>query len=139
MLFSAQAGTERMIIRPLGEEANQPSHELSHFTNRVDELAAYQRVLEIPHGQPIPLLMFYGVGGAGKSWLLKRFRQQTLSTPTVYIDLDPSLGGGSWSNSPSRTLAEIRRQLGDRVACPRFDLAYAWLRYKEGNSDEPSF
>ncbi len=127
------------MIRPLGEKNTTPSEELSHFTNRVDEIAAFNRILEIPDGQPIPLLMFYGVGGAGKSWLLKRMRQQTQTIPTVFLDLDPGSSDQPFRNNPSRAFAEIRRQLGDSVKCPRFDLAYAWLRYKEGDSDEPLF
>ena len=65
MLVSAQVDPERMILS-LTEEASKPSHELTHSTNRFDKLTDYERALEIPNGQPIPLLMSYGVGGAGK-------------------------------------------------------------------------
>ena len=79
------------MFRPLGQKNTTPSEELSYFTNRVDELTAFNRILNIPESQPIPVLMFYGVGGAGKSWLLKRLRQQTEDIPTVYQDLDPTV------------------------------------------------
>ena len=123
----------------LGQINTTPSEELSYFTNRVDELTAFNRILNIPEKQPIPVLMFYGVGGAGKSWMLKRLKQQIKAIPTVYLDLDPKVSEQSWGKEPSLAFAEIRRQLGTSIKCPRFDLAYTWLRYKEGRSEEPMF
>lgn len=116
------------MFRPLGEKTTTPSEELSHFTNRISEMAAFNRVLKIPSKQPIPLLMFYGVGGTGKSWMLKRLRQQSETIPTAYLDLDSSAGDQSLGKDSSRAYAEIRRQLGTSIKCPRFDLAYACLR-----------
>ena len=123
----------------LGQINTTPSEELSYFTNRVDELTAFNRILNIPEKQPIPVLMFYGVGGAGKSWMLKRLKQQIKTIPTVYLDLDPKVSEQSWGKEPSLAFAEIRRQLGTSIKCPRFDLAYTWLRNKEGRSEEPVF
>jgi len=126
------------MFTPIGENTTTPSEQLAHFTNRVEEVSTFERILKIAHDQPIPLLMFYGVGGAGKSWMLKRLRQQT-QIPTAYLDLDPRIGDQSWGKDSSRALAEIRRQFGSSIQCPRFDLAYAWLRYHEGRTDEPLF
>jgi hypothetical protein len=56
--------------------------------------------------------MFYGVGGIGKSWLLRRLRE-TVSVPpelpTALIDFDPAIGGASYMNDRGFALAEIRR------------------------------
>ena len=130
-----------MPFAPLDENLSPPSQELRHFTNRVSELEAFRRALAIPAGQDVPAIMFYGVGGTGKSWVLKRL-QQSLdgSLPCAYLDLDHSNPGGAACHTDwSRALAEIRRQLGADVFCPRFDLAYAFIRYKEGAGDEPLF
>jgi hypothetical protein len=116
-----------------------PSAELRHSTNRDDEQVAFQRILDIPTSEPVPLLMFYGVGGAGKSWPLKRLRQHADQLPSAHIDLDPRLGGQAFLSDPSRVLGDLRRQMGSSVHCPRFDMAYTWLRFKEGVEDEPSF
>src|SRR5262249_11506137 len=55
--------------------------------------------------------------------------------PSALIDFDPTTGGASYQNDSGFALAEIRRQLG--VECPRFDLAYAMMRFKQGEGDEP--
>ena len=117
----------------------KPSEELAHFTNREKEQDIFRHALEAPESEPPPLIMFYGVGGAGKSCLLKRLRQQADQLPTAYVDLDPRFGSQAHRTDPSRVLGDIRRQLGASVRCPRFDLAYTWLRYKEGLQDEPNF
>jgi|GEM_PF-6230280 len=51
----------------LEDERNLPGAEFAHFTNRVDELAALRRVLALPSDEPLPMLLCYGVGGAGKT------------------------------------------------------------------------
>ena len=58
-----------------------PSQELRHFTNREQERHVLSRLLALPSGQPVPVVMFYGVGGTGKSWLLRRSRRSTAGNP----------------------------------------------------------
>ena len=114
-----------------------PSQELRHFTNRDHERCVLGRLLALPPGQPLPVVMFYGVGGTGKSWLLRRLRADWLSElPSALLDLDPQSGGAPYHTDYSRALAELRRQLAS-VECPRFDLAYSWLRFHEGVKEEP--
>ncbi|MCA9081866.1 MAG: hypothetical protein KDA58_15000, partial [Planctomycetaceae bacterium] len=124
----------------LGDQRPAPAAELRNFTNRVSEQTAFERILNLDGGHVAPVLMFYGVGGAGKTWLLRKLRG-TLPDgfPTAYLDLDPMTGGVDYANNSARSLAEIRRQMGPAVSCPRFDLAYTWLRVKEGAGDEPLF
>src|SRR5271156_1298200 len=113
------------------------SQRLQNFVNREAQLGILKRVLDLPAGQPLPVLMFSGVGGSGKSWLLRKLREALpAGIPAASIDLEPSTGGTPYHADSSRSLAELRRQFAD-VDFPRFDLAYAWLRYKEGVKEEP--
>jgi hypothetical protein len=124
------------VPRTLNQTA-VPSQELRHFTNRVSELQVFRDAVNLPAGTPLPVLMFYGVGGIGKSWLLRRLRQEVASTlPSALLDFEPSIGGTPYHADSARSLAELRRQLTG-VICPRFDLAYAWLRHNEGSGNEP--
>jgi len=127
------------VFPSLNDNDTTPSKEFTNFTNRVVELEAFNRLLKIPHGEDIPCLSFYGVGGIGKTWLLKHFHLQSAALPTAFIDLDSNSGGQSYQQDPARALGEIRRQLGSSLKCPRFDLAYTWLRFHQGVNDEPLF
>lgn len=113
------------------------SRQFEHFTNRHKELDALQSVLDLAEGKPLPVLMFWGVGGNGKSWLLRKLREALPpALPSALLDFEPLTGGTPYHTDSSRALAELRRQMAS-VAFPRFDLAYAWLRHKEGVTDEP--
>ncbi len=122
--------------RSLKENA-APSQELRHFTNRTNELKVFHTAMDLPAGTPLPVLMFYGVGGTGKSWLLKKLRAEVAgAVPSALLDFEPLSGGTAYHTDSARSLAELRRQF-DGVVCPRFDLAYAWLGHKGGGGDEP--
>ena len=115
-----------------------PGQELKNFTDRDDELAQFQRLLALEEPTQIPALMFYGVGGTGKSWLLKRFREWLAGGPmfpSAYVDFDRRSGGPSYASDFSNLLAEIWRQLD--VECPRFETAYAWMRFEQGAGERP--
>ncbi len=127
------------MFKPLDDDYASPSEEISNFTNRENEQEVLRRVLNLPEGATLPVLMFYGVGGTGKTWLLQKLRQcLDKEIPSAYLDLDPRSGASGYFSDSSRALAEIRRQFRT-VTCPRFDLAYAWIRYKESAGDEPLF
>ena len=113
------------------------SSQLKNFTNRESELAVFQRGLARMR-TPLPVLAFYGVGGNGKTWLIRRLAESAGTVPTALIDLEPRAGGSPLHTDSARALAEIRGQFED-VACPRFDLALAWLRFRQGVNDEPQF
>lgn len=125
-----------MKKRLYGKAGLEPT--VQHFTNREAELALVQRLVDTSADGQLPLVMFYGVGGAGKSWLIRRLRetlQEEVRLPHAVLDLDGGFGGALYRQDPAAALGEIRRQLG--VACPRFDLAYSMLRFKQGEGDEP--
>lgn len=115
-----------------------PTQQLRHFTNREKERDVLKR-LRTKRDGPLPVVMFYGVGGAGKSWLLGKLKeelaQECASLPTALLDLDPRAGGTTFHTDYSRALAAVRQKF--HLTCPRFDLAYAWIRHKEGITDEP--
>ncbi len=105
---------------------SSPSQELRHFTNREEERHVLRRLLDLPSGQPLPVVVFYGVGGTGKSWLLRRLRADLPpEIPSALLDFDPLSGGAPYHTDSSRALAELRRQLAS-VECPRFDLVYSF-------------
>ena len=120
------------------EVRRQPRDLLKDFTDREDSLAVFRRHLHRPPGDGPPVLMFYGVGGRGKSWLLRRLCADLAedgAVPSAFIDLDPALQGARFHHDLGALLAEVWRQLD--VECPRFELAYAMMRFKQGAGDQP--
>jgi tetratricopeptide (TPR) repeat protein len=117
-----------------GRREHTPSDEIARFTDREDQRDLFHRYLNSPTEPPV--LMFYGVGGAGKTWLLKKLRQEMpAGVPAAYLDFDPQTGGQRFVMDPAAALYEIRQQLGRDA--PRFDLAFAMLRHKQGAAEEP--
>ena len=117
-----------------GRRENTPSNEIARFTDREDQQRVFRRYLHSPTEPPV--LMFYGVGGAGKTWLLKKLKQETRAdVPTAYLDFDAQAGGQRFTLDPAAALYEIRQQIGRDA--PRFDLAFAMLRHKQGAAEEP--
>ena len=85
-----------------------------------------------------PVLMFFGVGGAGKTWLLKKLQQQVpVEVPVAFLDFDTRNGGQRFLDDPAAMIYAIRDKFGQ--AAPRFDLAYGMLRHKQGVLKEPAF
>jgi tetratricopeptide (TPR) repeat protein len=126
-----------MAIRDKGLRGASAS-EHKNFTDRDRELAIFERLLDLDEPAHLPALMFFGVGGTGKSWLLKRFRRLVDDEPTLaaaWIDFDRKSGGPSYVSDFSTLLAELWRQLD--VECPRFETAYAWMRFKQSAGDRP--
>jgi tetratricopeptide (TPR) repeat protein len=124
-------------------QAARPSQELRHFTNREKEEAVLRRHLDAAEGSALPVVMFYGVGGVGKTWLTKRLRgllsEAPLGSlgaplPSARLDLDEKVGS-RFHKDPAAAYLQIRLDLG--VECPAFDLAYAMLRHKQNGGAEP--
>jgi tetratricopeptide (TPR) repeat protein len=107
---------------------------MSRFTDRDPQQAIFHR--HLASAAESPVLVFFGVGGAGKTWLLQKLRETLpASLPSAYLDLEPRAGGQRFLADPAAGLREIRQQFG--VPAPRFDLAYAMMRFKEGALAEP--
>ncbi len=119
-----------------GRHARTPSDEIARFTDREDLQEIFRRY-SYSSTEP-PVLMFYGMGGAGKSWLLKKLRLQMPSDiPQAFLDFDTTAGGRRFILDPAVALYDIRHQL--QKPAPRFDLAFAMMRHKQGVADEPGF
>jgi tetratricopeptide (TPR) repeat protein len=117
-----------------GRREHTPSDEIARFTDRDGQRNVFHRYLNFPTEPPV--LMFYGVGGAGKTWLLKKLRlEMPADVPAAYLDLDAQAGGQKFALDPAAGLCEIRQQIGRDA--PRFDLAFAMLRHKQGAAEEP--
>jgi hypothetical protein len=49
-----------------------PDNALAYFTDREELIDAFHRHLDAPEGEPLRVLVFYGVGGIGKTTLVKK-------------------------------------------------------------------
>jgi len=117
-----------------GRRTSTTSDELARFTDREDQQALFQR--QLFSAQEPPVLMYFGVGGAGKTWLLKRLRSQVpADIPSAYLDFDVAAGGKRFGLDPATALQSIQHQLA--APAPRFDLALATMRHKQGGAAEP--
>ena len=115
-----------------------PGQELKNFTGRDDELARFERLLALEEPTQIPVLMFYGVGGTGKSWLLKASAK---GSQEVRLSPRPtSTSTGDQGARPTRATSPTCSQKSGGeldVECPRFETAYGWMRFKQGAGERP--
>ncbi len=108
---------------PSDEETSQPGRpeNFNRFVNRAKERERLLGLIKAPAGSHLPILMFHGVAGQGKSWLLRELCQ--LAMPHVPA---ATLNFASLSSANlSAWLLLIRNRL--KRAAPRFDLAQAVL------------
>ncbi len=110
---------------------------LEYFTNRENAIEAFKRYLNAPEGEPMQVLNFYGVGGIGKSTLLRKLwdiaEREYPKLPRALFNLD-SLRDHF---HPYREVLlswrlDIERQHG--VKFPRFDLCLAVMLAREGDT-----
>jgi hypothetical protein len=120
---------------PLGDDAPVITH---YFTNRTDQKEQLRAILDTPRGEPVPVLAWYGVAGAGKSSLLRHLRELLR---TEHPDVPHAL----WefregAFEPERVLTGLRNGLvdwsvdlpGRDFAFPRFDVVRAMLSMQLG-------
>ncbi len=110
---------------------------LEYFTNRENAIEAFKRYLNAPEGEPMQVLNFYGVGGIGKSILLRKLwdiaERDYSRLPRALFNLD-SLRDHF---HPYREVLlswrlDLERQHG--VKFPRFDLCLAVMLAHEGDT-----
>ncbi len=118
--------------------SDPPTENLLHFTNRVDELELFRTRITGKAGIALPMLMFYGVGGAGKTWLLRKMREAAAAEklPAARLDFAEDVGGGRYHSDPAAALADLSTQL--EVSCPQFELAYAMMLHRQGGKEGPA-
>ncbi len=126
------------MVKSLAQPLPNSDWRLDDFTNRQDELLLFQKYLKADWNARLPVLMFHGAAGVGKTLLLERFRQEAdkANLPFAHLDFEERSGGVSCFSDPATALAALRSQLG--VACPRFDVAYAVVRRKEDKKAQPT-
>ncbi|MBS1835455.1 MAG: hypothetical protein JST65_22245 [Acidobacteria bacterium] len=115
-----------------------PSLLQERFTDRQEPLQIFHRYLEAVQG-PFPALMFYGMGGIGKSWLLRKLRLELTGVhamPSVLIDYTKEQDSNPFLADSLLFLAEVRRLT--EWPCPQFDLAFAFTLVKRYRMDEAS-
>jgi GTPase SAR1 family protein len=123
----------------LGKQ-RRPCYPDKEFTNRDSQRSSFQTVVgelaNVPEkGAKFKVITYYGVGGVGKSSLLKQLRKDLLkqSSKAAYSSVDfadPSL------RVVSRALLELQRNItcNERLSLPHFELAYS-LYFKKRNPD----
>ena len=116
-----------------GSRTHTPSDEMARFTDREGQQATFQRHLHSVNEPQV--LVFYGVGGTGKTWLLKKLQEQVPDgIPWAYLNFDVSDFGKRYVDDPVAAFQSIKQQLS--VPTPRFDLALAILHKKQGHLTE---
>jgi tetratricopeptide (TPR) repeat protein len=106
---------------------------MARFTDREGQQATFQRHLHSVNEPQV--LVFYGVGGTGKTWLLKKLQEQVPDgIPWAYLNFDVSDFGKRYVDDPVAAFQSIKQQLS--VPTPRFDLALAMLHHKQGHMTE---
>ena len=117
-----------------------PTHALEYFTNREGFIQSFTRHLDTPTGQDLSILVFYGVGGIGKTTLVRKLcadlMQSTSPLPHARFNLE---NVGDQAQACRDVLLRLRSDLESdfSVQFPRFDLALAVLLAREGGEHPP--
>jgi|GEM_PF-6940980 len=109
------------------------------FVGRGEELDALERPL-LEGGSRIPAMAVVGVGGCGKSWLLRQYARHVRerhTLPVATLDFDRDSGGALYFDNLAAALLKLRSSMD--VNAPRFDLALAFWMYKRGYRDMPDW
>ena len=113
-----------------------PSILQKRFTDRQSHIDVFRRYMDSVSA-PFPALMFFGMGGVGKSWLLRKLRLEMtglLAAPSVMIDYTREQGSNAYILDPLLFLAELRKIT--EAPCPRFDVAFALALVRRYQQDE---
>jgi len=125
-----------MLKAPLGDDAPVITH---YFTDRTDQKERFRQALNAREGEHVPVIAWYGVGGAGKSSLVRKLRELLR---TEHPDVPHALWDFNSGFDPEKVLTGLRNELaawsqrlpGDDFTFPRFDLAQAVLAEKMGEA-----
>ena len=121
---------------PLGDDAPVITR---YFTDRTDQKERFRQALNAREGEHVPVIAWYGVGGAGKSSLVRKLRELLR---TEHPDVPHALWDFNSGFDPEKALTGLRNELaawsrnlpGDDFTFPRFDLAQAVLAEKMGEA-----
>ena len=130
----------------MSRKAREPfpleSDRLKYFVDRGAELERAQQVLSSPPGTPLPVLVFHGVGGMGKTSVLEKIRadlcgwrpeqrDREAELPHAWVDFSSAAAAAEGAvRSRTGLLDHIKRELDAHgLRFPRFELV--WARYRE--------
>lgn len=108
---------------------------LEYFTDREEAIQAFERNVNAAAGEPLRVLVFYGVGGIGKTTLVQKLcanlRDAQPPLPHAHCDID-SVGDKiqAYRNVLLRLRSDLESNFG--VKFPRFDLCLAVMMAREG-------
>jgi tetratricopeptide (TPR) repeat protein len=108
-----------------------------YFTDREDAIGAFHRAISTPAGRPLQALVFYGVGGIGKTALLQRLCElMPESLPFALVDLRNI---GDRTAAYRDTLLKFRSDLArlPKADFPLFDLCLSVMLEREGGDPPP--
>ncbi len=113
---------------------------LEYFTNREHFLEAFARHRDTPEGEDLSVLVFYGVGGIGKTTLIRRLSADlTASFPALPFARFNLENISEQALAYRDVLTRLRSDLENdfRIKFPHFDLALAVLLASEGGERPP--
>ncbi len=134
-------GNERLV--GVSADPSRPGERLSHFaareyfTNRENAIEIFQRYARTSGSKALPVLVFYGVGGIGKTALVQRLAGELRSAdPPVPHALFSMENIGDQTRAYREVLLRWRCDLESqfRIAFPRFDLCYGVMLAREGGT-----
>ncbi|NOR47595.1 MAG: hypothetical protein GQ533_06065, partial [Methanosarcinaceae archaeon] len=130
-----------MIKRDPSETIERLPHQaLKYFTNREKVIQVFQRYLDLPANGELKTLVYYGVGGIGKTALQLKFseilRTDEPSLPYARVDLTNI---GDRVLTDRKVLLNLRADLEKNfgIKFPRFELLLAVIVAHEGGDTEP--
>ncbi len=110
---------------------------LNYFTDREEAIFYLDYYIDASTNEPLKVLMFYGVGGIGKTALqmklIDRLKKNREKIPFVRLNIEEvvSKTGGSRE-------ALLRLRTGfEKIKFPHFDLCLAVIAAREGGDPEP--
>jgi tetratricopeptide (TPR) repeat protein len=130
-----------MIKRDPFQKKNSLSHDvLSYFTNREKAIRHLERYMDISTDEPLKIIMFYGVGGIGKTALqlklISRLHQNEKTIPFARLNIEELKAK---IGDPSEALLRLRTSYGNDFGIKflRFDICFAVIAARQGSDPEP--
>ena len=130
-----------MIRRDPFQEKQSISHDvLSYFTNREKAIRYSERYMDISTDEPLKVLMFYGVGGIGKTALqlklIDRLHKNEKTIPFARLNIEELRAK---TGDPSEALLRLRTFYENDfgIKFPHFDLCLAVIAARQGSDPEP--
>jgi len=125
---------------PFNREHSPLADVLSYFTDREKAISYAESYMDISPYEPLKVLMFYGVGGIGKTALqfklIDSLRKNKNILPFARLNIEEVRVK---TGDPSEALLRLRTSYeGDfGVQFPRFDLCLAVITARQGDDPEP--